>query len=332
MERDYNHRNSIPVNGETSIMMTTEQINNYLNKNKVVDEPKVEDTKANVEDTKVQETNTVEASEENTNTGSEDENKVENETQPVETKPEDKPAEKKEKHQYTKQEKIDYAFQKAKAKQKKLEARIRELEEENKKFKEKKLEDFGDSQEDKINFLVDKRENERELARLQQEVVDNRNSEASRIHEQRTIACFPDEAEQEKYKNLIRDYGPAFVKQLDEVDPEQVVLGYLDDCDISPILTRILMTNKEYRDSVLNKTSPYSKQRAMEQLEAKVRWAQQQLNNRKQKETTPPTTPVETKPSIPVVGSVTKSESSSDGVQKDMNSLLTKLNQRKHYR
>jgi len=309
-------------------MMSTEQLNNYLNSNKVIEKSEDEATKANVEESKVQETNTVEVPEEKNDAGSEVENKVENETQPVETKPEDKPK-KEEKHQYTKQEKIDYAFQKQKAKQRKLEARIRELEEERKNFLSKNIESLGE--EDKINFLVDKRDNEREIARLQREVTENRQNEATRIHEQRTIACFPDVSEQEKYKALIRDYGPAFVKQLDEVDPEQVILGYLDDSDISPILTRLLMTSKEYRDSVFSKTSPYGRQRAMEQLEAKVRWAQQQLANRKLKAEKEAAV-VETKPAIPVVGSVTKSESSSGEVVKDMNSLLTKLNQRKHYK
>lgn len=88
------------------------------------------------------------------------------------------------------------------------------------------------------------------------------------------------------------------------------------------------MTNKEYRNEVLSKTSPYGKQRAMENLEAKVRWAQQQLENRKKKGQEKE--PAPEKPKIPVVGTVTKSDPDNGNVIKDYNDVLHKLNQRKY--
>lgn len=315
-------------------MMNTEQLNAYLEKRHANSEQptsEVETTKANVEDTKVQETNTVEASEEKIETGSEDENKVENETQPVETKPEDKPAEKKpetQKKQYSKQEKIDFAFQKEKAKRKKLEARIRELEEQLKNQPNKTLSDFNNNVEDYFDYKFGKTAAEAEHKRLEDEIVESKRYEAEQINKQRIINCFPDEAEQAKYNQLVAQNGPKFVKMLDDADPEGAILGYLDDSDVAPILIRIMMTNKDYRDGVLSKSSPYGKQRAMEQLEAKVRWAQQQLANKAAKKEAAPAEPA--KPTIPVVGTVTKSDSNDGAVVKDYNQVLQKLNARRY--
>ena len=315
-------------------MMNTEQLNAYLEKRHANSEQptsEVETTKANVEDTKVQETNTVEASEEKIETGSEDENKVENETQPVETKPEDKPAEKKpetQKKQYSKQEKIDFAFQKEKAKRKKLEARIRELEEQLKNQPNKTLSDFNNNVEDYFDYKFGKTTAEAEHKRLEDEIVESKRYEAEQINKQRIINCFPDEAEQAKYNQLVVQNGPKFVKMLDDADREGAILGYLDDSDVAPILIRIMMTNKDYRDGVLSKSSPYGKQRAMEQLEAKVRWAQQQLANKAAKKEAAPAEPA--KPTIPVVGTVTKSDSNDSAVVKDYNQVLQKLNARRY--
>lgn len=315
-------------------MMNIDQINEYLEQKHSLENQNAETVEAKTEEAEVQETNTVEASQENTNnTGSNVENKEEVDTKPVETPPEDKTNESKEnkptpKKEYTKQEKIDYAFQKEKAKRKKLEARIKELEEENKKYKGLKLEDFKNSQEEYINYLVEQKSRENEKKRLENEYAISKNYEAEQINKARIAKCFPDEAEQEKYNNLVKYNGADFVKILDEADPEQVVLGFLDDSDVSPLLIRIMMTNKEYRDEILSKSSPYAKQRAMERLEEKVLWAKKQMENRKNKPVE--TKPVENKTSIPVVGSVTKSENTNGTVVKDYNSVLQQLNRQKH--
>lgn len=327
-------------------MMNTDQINAYLEKlhaNDVnTDEtktPEAETAPANAEETKVQEDVTATAPEEKTkeNAGSETEDKAQEEAQPAETEPDDKVDEnKKEKptisKKHTKQEQIDYAFQKEKAKRKKLENRIKELEEENKKYRGLKLEDFKNSQEDYINYLVEQKARETEKKRLENEYVNSKNQEAEQINKQRIVNCFPDESEQTKYNELVAKNGADFVKILDEADPEQVVLGYLDDSEISPLLIRIMMTNKEYRNEVLSKSSPYGKQRAMEKLEQKVLWARQQLEARnKQKKEKEKTATEQKKPSIPVVGSVTQSESSGGKVIKDYNSVLRELNNKRKY-
>lgn len=316
-------------------MMNTDQINSYLEKlHATNDENTVneETTKANVEESKTQEAQTVDATQETPKTGSEEEEIKESDVKPTE-ETEKKPAEDKKQSgkKYSKQEQIDYSFQKLKtreeAKRKKLEARIKELEEAlNKKDN---APSFDKNKEEYIKYSVDQYGKEAEKKRLEQEYIDSKRYEAEELNRKRIETCFADEIEREKYNTLIKNNGPDFVKLLDKEDPESVVLGYLDDCDISPILVRILMTNKEYRDQVLSKSSPYGKQRAMENLEAKVRWAQKQLENRKLKEQENEHN-VQEKPKIPVVGTVTKSDSNDGNIVKDYNDVLHKLNQRKY--
>lgn len=308
-------------------MMNTDQINSYLEKlHSTNDENTVNDetTKANVEDSKTQEAQTVDATQETPKTGSEEEEIKESDVKPTE-ETEKKPTEDNKKSsgkKYSKQEQIDYSFQKLKtreeSKRRKLEARIKELEEAlNKKDN---APSFDKDKEEYIKYSVDQYGKEAEKKRLEQEYIDSKRYEAEELNRKRIETCFTDEVEREKYNNLVKENGPDFVKMLDREDPESVILGYLDDSDISPILVRILMTNKEYRDQVLSKSSPYGKQRAMENLEAKVRWAQKQLENRKKIE----------KPKIPVVGTVTKSDSNDGNIVKDYNDVLHKLNQRKY--
>ena len=310
-------------------MMNTDQINSYLEKlHATNDENTVneETTKANVEESKTQEAQTVDATQDS-KTGSEEVEIKESDVKPTE-ETEKKPAEdKKPGKKYSKQEQIDYSFQKLKtreeSKRKKLEARIKELEEAL--SKKDNAPSFDKDKEKYIKYSVEQYGKEAEKKRLEQEYIDSKRYEAEELNRKRIETCFTDEVEREKYNTLIKNNGPDFVKLLDKEDPESVVLGYLDDCDISPILVRILMTNKEYRDQVLSKSSPYGKQRAMENLEAKVRWAQKQLENRKTKELE-----VQEKPKIPVVGTVTKSESNDGNIVKDYNDVLHKLNQRKY--
>lgn len=312
-----------PVNKDSFIMMNTEQINSYLEKLHA-NTSDVEPTEAKVDETKVQEAQTVDATQETQKTGSEEVEIKEPEAKPAE-ETEKKPIEDKKSSgkKYSKQEQIDYSFQKLKtreaSKRRQLEARIKELEEAlNKKDN---APSFDKDKEGYIKYSVEQYGKEAEKKRLEQEYIDSKRYEAEELNRKRIEACFTDEAEREKYNNLVKTNGPEFVKLLDREDPESVILGYLDDSDISPILVRILMTNKEYRNEVLSKTSPYGKQRAMENLEAKVRWAQQQLENKKK---------IEKPNKIPVVGTVTKSDSNDGNIVKDYNDVLHKLNQRKY--
>ena len=271
----------------------------------------------------VSDTNTEKDNNENPDT-----TKVET-TQPVEkeTKVDKKP-------HYTRQEQIDYAFQKKQAKIKRLEQRNRELEEEIKKYKGLKLEDFKGNTQDYLDYAVDYKDKQRELARNQEEIKSEQIAEYDELNNKRIAECFPDEKEQKIFRAIIQQNGPAFLQKLDTYDPEGAVLSYLDDCDISPLVTRILISSPEYLNEVLSKRSPYGKYNAMDKLAQRVQYARDEMKKRAEAaaNTIPPETEVKPKPSIPVVGSVTKSEDTKDSKPVfDPNQILHKLKEKNKY-
>lgn len=271
----------------------------------------------------VSDTNTEKDNKENPDT-----TKVET-TQPVEkeTKVDKKP-------HYTRQEQIDYAFQKKQAKIKRLEQRNRELEEEIKKYKGLKLEDFKGNTQEYLDYAVDYKDKQRELARNQEEIKSEQIAEYDELNNKRIAECFPDEKEQKIFRAIIQQNGPAFLQKLDTYDPEGAVLSYLDDCDISPLVTRILISSPEYLNEVLSKRSPYGKYNAMDKLAQRVQYARDEMKKRAEAaaNTNPPETEVKPKPSIPVVGSVTKSEDTKDSKPVfDPNQILHKLKEKNKY-
>lgn len=313
-------------------MMTTEQVLAYAQNLHANDTAEPETAPANVDDGKAQEVETVEASQESTPTGSEKVEELQNTAPEVtETKPVDEPKDKtiedkkpSDKRQYTKQEKIDYAFQKEKAKQKKLEARIRELEAQLAEKKNLTIEDFDNKVGDYVNYAVDRKDKEREKAQIEEALNESRRAEYDAMNQRKVDFCFPDENEKAIYNKLLAEHGQEFLKTLDDNDPQEAVLGFLDDSDVAPILVRILMTSKTHRDQILSKHSPYAKQRAMEALENSVKFAMAKLTKQKNVEE-------KVKPAMPIVGSVTKTEKGSGNEVKDYNDILHKLNNRNKY-
>lgn len=323
-------------------------------------ETKDSKTEAKVEETKV-ETATTETAKPSKNEETADTDKKSESEQPKakaeqteeskteETKPEvdetkskqEKPEKSEEKKTPTKQEQIDFAFKKQKAKYKKLEERFRAIEEENKKLKSGlTLADFNNKPEDFMDYLVNKKVLEREKSRIQEEYTQARQEEFNELYEKRIQNCFPDEAERNIYNNLIRNEGRNFLSELDQEDPDGVVLGYLDDSDVQPIMLRILMTNENYKNGILSKRSPYMKLRALEDLENRIKYAQAELAKRREavpekiEDTKPaqPEKPAQPTQSIPVIGSVTKSDTSTGNIVKDYNSILHDLNQKRYGR
>jgi len=246
------------------------------------------------------------------------------------TPAEDKPKAEEKKPTYSQQEKIDFAFQKKQAKIKKLEARNKELEEEIKKMKGLTLADFKDKVEDYVNYKVDYNTKQQEYNRNKEESIRFQNEEAERINNEKITRCFPDPLEQAKYNQIVQAEGAKLVAKLDEADPEQAVLGYLDDSDISPVLVRLMIAEPSYLNEVLSKRSAMGKYRAMEKLEEKVRWAQEKMSQ--PKEEVPVAKEEEKKPAIPVIGSVTKSEAHKDSKPVfDANAVLHKLKTKNKY-
>lgn len=322
-------------------MMNTDKVNavyekyagkSDTNTDKVETEAKV-DTKAEEVKEETVATGTNQVSDTNTekdnNEKTPDTAKVET-TQPVEkeTKVDKKP-------HYTKQEQIDYAFQKKQAKIKRLEQRNRELEEELKKRDALKLEDFGNDTQKYLDYAVDVKDKQRELARNQEEIKAEQIAEYDELNNKRIAECFPDEKEQKIFRAIIQQNGNAFLQKLDSFDPDGAILSYLDDSDISPLLTRILISSPEYLDEVLSKRSPYGKYNAMDKLAQRVQYAREEIKKRDEaaaNNTIPQEIEVKTKPSIPVVGSVTKSENTKDSKPVfDPNQILHKLKQKNKY-
>lgn len=246
------------------------------------------------------------------------------------TPAEDKPKADEKKPTYSQQDKIDFAFQKKQAKIKKLEARNKELEEEIRKMKDLKLEDFKGQVDKYVDYKVDYNSKQQEYNRNKEEAIRFQNEEAERINNEKITRCFPDPAEQQKYNQIVRVEGPKLVAKLDEDDPEQAVLGYLDDSELAPVLIRLLIAEPSYLNEVLTKRSAMGKYRAMEKLEEKVRWAQEKMSQ--PKEEAPVEKEEEKKPAIPVIGSVTKSEAHKDTKPVfDPNAVLHKLKTKNKY-
>ena len=297
--------------------------------------PKIEEKLETADTEKKSETAQPKAKDEQVEESKAEEKKPEAE----ETKPKSEKTEKQEeKKNPSKQEQIDFAFKKQKAKYKKLEERFRAIEEENRKLKSGlTLADFNNKPEDFMDYLVNKKVLEREKSRIQEEYTQARQEEFNELYEKRIENCFPDEAERNIYNNLIRNEGRNFLSELDQEDPDGVILGYLDDSDVQPIMLRILMTNENYKNNILSKHSPYMKLRALEDLENRIKYAQAELAKRKEAvpekiEDTKPAAITQEKPAtpIPVIGSVTKSDTSTGNIVKDYNSILHDLNQKRY--
>ena len=256
------------------------------------------------------------------------------EPKPVDAEPEKKtetaqPAEtetkSERKQSYTHQEQVDYAFKREKAKRKAAEAKYQAVSKELEALKKKQVnkEDTAEY----VDYAVDLRTKEREANELQEQIRESQYAEYEQLNNARIKECFPDEAEQAKFRAIVESEGPKLVKQLDAEDPDQAVLAFLDDSPIAPILTRLLIAKPEYLNDVLSKRSPYGKYMAMQTLADKVELARQQMAEKETvKETSEEPAPTP-KPAIPVVGSVTKSDANKDTKKAfDPNALLHSLN------
>lgn len=234
------------------------------------------------------------------------------------------------KQSYTRQEKIDFAFKKEKAKRKAAEAKYQAVMAELEKLK--KQQPNKENAVEYVDYAVDLKDKEREASRLQEQIRESQSLEYEELNNARIRECFPDEAEQEKFRQIVDKEGPRLLKKLDAEDPEQAVLAYLDDSPIAPILTRLMIAKPEYLDEVLSKRSPYGKYSAMEKLAERVEYARQQMA--KPEEVPQPAAAAEApKPVLPVVGSVTKSDANKDTPKHfDANAVLHKLNSKGGYR
>lgn len=94
--------------------------------------------------------------------------------------------------------------------------------------------------------------------------------QANMIHDQRVAACFDNESDVEHYHTLLENGRDKFVDFLSKVDPENAVLNYLDDCDISPLMVRVLMTNPQVLRGIIEKRNPLNKVIELRNLENRL--------------------------------------------------------------
>ena len=187
------------------------------------------------------------------------------------------------------------SFRREKDKRKKqklsYESAIARLERENAELK-KKLGDV-DSEDFKVDNrnlsdIVKLRTNESEAERLKEERERVMMEDDVAENERRVATCFPDEADREIYNRLLKNSGTAFVERLDAEDPDGVILGCLDDCDISPIVLRVMMTKPQFLNEILSKKTRHGKEIAFDNLVNRCRIADKVIKSKKASQKTKP--------------------------------------------
>jgi len=132
-----------------------------------------------------------------------------------------------------------------------------------------------------LSDIVKLRTNENETERLLQERERVMMEDDLAENERRVAQCFPDEADREIYNRLVKNSGSAFVEKLDEEDPDGVILGCLDDCDISPIVLRVMMTKPQFLNEILSKKTRHGKEVAFDSLVNRCRVADKIVKSKK---------------------------------------------------
>lgn len=229
----------------------------------------------------------------------------------------DKPADKK--------SQMEYAFAKQKAKSKELKKKVKELEEELKKYRDLKPEHFKkeDGSPD-VQGYMDYRINQESVKRQ----IENLNAEDAAIEEQAEIErdryitehSFHTEEEKNEYVELVRNNLPQFVEDLKQADPEGVVLNYLGSLNQYPVVLKTLLTDMNKLSWLFRSHDPQALRSRIERLSDDLL---DEYNSKKNVQPEPPkavqATEVVTK-SIPVTGrQVTSSTGSSNPVVKDRN-------------
>lgn len=289
--------------------MTTEQVEKYIENNLSPQEDKTPDNFVSSE------TSTASGTEDNSIKPAPVENDKA-ETSTTEVKTNEQPPKKELSHQ----EKINFKFAKEKQKRKALEERIKQLESEREKYKNLSKSDFGDNEDQYLDYKLDQRLSNIEQKQLQKQIDELDSAEFTEINEKRIQMCFPNEQDRKQYEQMLNVNGRDFVAYLDSVDADGVILNYLDDCDYAPLVIRMLMANENIRKSVCEKRNGFAKIQALQDLTNKIRYAQARLAQRSKK------------PKLQDTGRVVQTlpdvEVRKDG--KYFNDLLSNLNKRKY--
>lgn len=213
------------------------------------------------------------STEENTASSATDDN-------PEKVETEDKNKTKKSKA-YTKEQKTQHAFAKEKSRRKAVEAELAELKEKLKKYEGLSLEHFKNDQEAYNDYKLDRRFDEEKVKRLESEQAELVNEEAAETARRRVEACYPDEAEQAKYQNLIARAESDFesmhpgigARSFSEFllsEKDHAIISYLQDSDNAPKLIRHFIHKPEVAQRIMAMNNQYNKFFELKQLENRM--------------------------------------------------------------
>lgn len=221
------------------------------------------------------------------------------------------------------------SFRKEKEKRKRMQAsyekQIASLQKEIQGYKSKMdAEGFDGKSDDGIRTLIDRKSAERELARIEDEQAELEMAEDLEENERRINACFPDEADQKIYRQLVENGGRKFADKLATYDKDNVILSGLDDCEISPIVIRVLMTKPEFLNEILSKRTRHARELAFDSLVNRLKVADKIIREKradKQKGNSDENKKVASKGlnNIKATGKQVKNSSSDSPVVKDVN-------------
>ena len=221
------------------------------------------------------------------------------------------------------------SFRKEKEKRKRMQAnyerQIASLQKEISGYKSKMdSEGFDRKSDDGIQTLIDRKSAEKELARLEEEQESLAMQEDLEENERRITTCFPDEADQRIYRQLVENGGRKFADKLANYDKDNVILSGLDDCEISPIVIRVLMTKPEFLNEILSKRTRHARELAFDSLVNRLKVADKIVREKraeKQKSNTDDSKKVASKGlnGIKATGKQVKNSSPDAPVVKDAN-------------
>lgn len=238
-------------------------------------------------------------------------------------------ADKQQQKKPTKQERINHAFQREKARHKEqLEAankRIAELEEKVKKYSVLEQGDFDPNDmksyiDHKFALQGEQAELENLKASRDKMIADENMRDASARHEQQVNDCFASDEEKEHYWALLRNGGAKFKEFLKEYD-DGTIDQFIGDSEIAPVMISTLMRNPDVLRSIVEKRNPMRKAIALQQLENRLQ-LQRKLGNRPQSTGSQPTNQKPTQ-RLPIIGSqVANPGSATDSKKTDWNRYL----------
>jgi len=182
---------------------------------------------------------------------------------------------------YTKEQKTQHAFAKEKSRRKAVEAELAKLKEKLKKYEGLSLEHFKNDQAAYNDYKLDRRFDEEKVKSLESEQAELYNEEAAETARRRVEACYPDEATQAKYQNLIARAESDFesmhpgigARSFSEFllrEKDHAVISYLQDSDNAPKLIRHFIHKPEVAQRIMAMNNQYNKFIELKQLENRM--------------------------------------------------------------